>query len=447
MKDFEQNVSCFDINEIIVIGLWDGSILIFDINGILKKTEVVDTIGRSILIDHNKIYVGCDNEIIVFLYNQMEEDCTYKNKLKYHIETSQSIKLKKIYSIPCVIANKTFTFQQTGLVPLAVEDLIDICESPVGDYGVICATKRGIVFGLMKEMSRVTFKMIHSGENCCKIATDGSYGLLSINLIDGSFGVTTIELKSNELALCVDSLEDNIYAVGTAIIRENEIEPSSGRILLIRQDTEGLIYIVGTEDYDGAVYCLKKCQKGIVAFINRNVHVIEKKGKDLNTKQNMLLPLIGVSLDICKDYIIAVADVSGNIKIFNSDEEEPKTDDEKISLISQVHVADSINFIQKSFYKGCLMGGVHGGIYNICEISKEHYLFLNKIQSKLVKSNWRESVNTQQTSPMMNCIDGDKIESILEWSEKKQMLLAQKIGVEHQEMIEKIQSLFSLVFN
>ncbi|EDR22214.1 DNA repair protein xp-E, putative [Entamoeba dispar SAW760] len=499
MKDLEQNVSCFDANEIIVIGLWDGSILIFDINGVLKKTEVVDTIGRSVLIDNNKIYVGCDNEIIIFLYHQMEEDCKYKNKLKYQVEASQSVKLKKLYSIPCVVANKTFTFQQTGLVPLAVEDLIDICESPVGAYGIICATKRGIVFGLMKEMSRVTFKMIHSGENCCKIATDGSRGLIvgktikSINLVDGSFGVTTVELKSNELALCVDSLEDNIYAVGTAIIRENEIEPSSGRILLIRQDSEGLIYIVGTEDYDGAVYCLKKYQKGIVAFINRNVHVIEKKGKDLSTKQNMLLPLIGVSLDICKDYIIAgdlarsvsvyryrndiehldivgkdnqivwsscvgsieseygtsflVADVSGNIKIFNSNEEEPKTDDEKINLISQVHIADSINFIQKSFYKGCLMGGVHGGIYNICEISKEQYLFLDKIQSKLVKPNWRESVNTQQTNPMMNCIDGDKIESVLEWSEKKQILLAQKIGVEYQEMIEKIQSLFSLVFN
>ena len=46
-----------------------------------------------------------------------------------------------------------------------------------------------------------------------------------------------------------------------------------------------------------------------------------------------------------------------------------------------------------------------------------------------VKKGWKSSVHMEKQLPLMNCIDGDKIEMIFEWSEKKFNTLQNKMTI------------------
>ena len=517
---FNEFIVSMDINQCIAIGLWNNSLQLLSLKGkIIREYSLYQKIARSIKLDpdSHRLIIGGNDSVMIIDINAMDiDEENTENVLingpstdhikEYSLDNNHSITIKLVYSIPVIISNESYTLQTLGLNPLAVENLVDICESPIGINGVICVTTRGIVFGSMEPMSRVTFKTIQSNENCCSLCINKTKGLLvgksikSINLLNGNITNTQIPLKQNEMILCCDVLEDDIYVLGTAIIKETEVEPTSGRILLIKEDNEGLIYIIGEKEYEGAIYKIKYYQKNyIVALINRNIQLIEKEGKELKTKQEVYTNFIGIDLaidqktnhiivaDLMKSITIyqnqtdfehisqivsgteivwsnclgilshddvidnhshyILDDIHGNVLLYSISDINQPSEEYSLLLDGQIHIGDSINFIQPSFYKGVIMGGVSGGIYNITEISENDWKLLDEIQRMIVKKGWKSSVHLEKELPLMNCIDGDKLEMIFDWSEKKLNLLAEKLQMQSDELIKRLKDIYLNIFN
>ena len=497
---FESDVSCLHINkEYICIGLWDGSVHIYDKLGKLMNTfEMQPEVPRSLYCLNDTLYIGIDDKVIsIELKKQSRKEYAIQN-----LEDNKYV-IRTVYDTICILSKTCYTIQSVGLVRLALENAIDMCETRIGVNGVIIATNKGIVIGEMGLLSRYCFRVEEYEQIGDKLAINDMKCLVvgeEMNQIDLTNGNRTefhLSLKENEICTCVDNLDDGLYCIGTSVVDPTEVESSKGRIIIVKQIGD-LITTLCDKEFDGTVYQVKKYNNYIVALINRHLHIIEKRGNELISKQKTVLRFIGSSLyiqnnliivgDIFKSIIVFVykpelnridefardctilsstcvgalkanernvfvnCDTNGNIIIYH-----PKTEAAMNTLepISYLNVGDFINVIQPNTYNenSILFGGVSGALYSVTSISQENYEFLNRIQEclikmKVMKSNWRQVITDTERRDMKNIIDGDKIEKILDWSDLRLNKLAKELGLAHSsEVTDRIKEITDIVYN
>ncbi|KAL7713543.1 DNA damage-binding protein 1 [Entamoeba marina] len=466
----KEQPTCLYVGEYIGIGYWDRTVTLHTHQGELYKIySLNNAICRSIYMDYSQLYIGCDGEVKITPINLMEgDDIDVFETVK--INGTYPAHLHNVYSLIVLISKNSYTFQSTGLVPLAIENAVDICETSIGINGVCIATKQGLVVGSILPLSKCSFKTTIVGESINKMATIGNDGILlgnTIKHVDIGSGIVTNTnniLNDSEIALCVDGIDD-MFFIGTAVVKENEVEPTSGRIIVIKY-VQNKFVLIRQRVFDGAVYCLQKYQNGIAAIVNRHLLVIESNSDSLQTKGSKILRFIGVSMSINADYIIVgdlmksistyvyrpeivnldeVArdvdiswvtsvgvvptqtvphyisnDTSGNTFIYNQNYNDNVNSETHLNVVAQIHTGDTINVCSPSMYSGVMFAGVSGAVYNIAELTKEEYEFLFSIQKMLLPKEWRKVVKLHQHSSMRNIIDGDIIEAILDWNEKTQ---------------------------
>lgn len=498
MTKLESDATALYVTDTVTVGLWDGTVLSVGFDGEVKDVyKLPHGVARSICVDNNMLYAVFEQELFSCDTSRMD---TLKESRPFEvrkINTTRQAKVSLVHGVLVVISDKPSTLQTSGMVPLAIDGMVDICEVDIGIGGVAVATERGLVIGELSPLSRATIRRAPCGENNGRLATSGTSGLLvgrtvrHINLLDGTTSETQIDLRKDEVALTVDSLGDGVYAIGTATIKDNEVEPSAGRIILAKE-IDGLVYSVCEKEYEGAVYCLRKYQSGIAALINRNIHIIERSGENLVTKQNTVLTLIGVSMCVSGDFIVVgdlmrsltvytynqdlsrleivcsdtnvswttavgmipssrvsnyvSVDTDGNALIYLPCTEALTVGEAAMIKTAQMNLPDMVNIIEKSFYEGVICGGLSGALYNICEISSDEYSFLQKLQRLLVRDSWHSLINKDECS-VLNFIDGDKIENVLDWPTPQLERLSAKLSMSPGDVISGILSIFNRVFH
>ncbi|ELP93813.1 DNA repair protein xp-E, putative [Entamoeba invadens IP1] len=497
-----EQATCIDVDQKIVVGLWSCDVLILSLTGCIEKTLKMRDISRSVLQLANKLYVAFDEKLEVYEFSGLPGVIPeqVENTETLSFPSSQSTKLKLVHDVIFVISDQGYTLQSSGLVPLAVEDMTDISETHIGTNGVIISTTRGLVIGELEPLTRLSVKKKSSGEQNGRIGVSGLHGILVgkkvqlFNLIDGASYPSEFLLLScdEEICMCVETISEHLYVIGTAIIKENEVEPTVGR-LLVAEEVDGKLVLKCTHEFEGAVYAIKKFKQHVLALINRHLHVMDITNESVLPRNIIELNMIGVCMEVLGDYIIvgdfmksvtvfvcksddlsqtekawtdiAVSwvnavgciengdsnkfvscDVDGNVKIFVKGGEERWYIEDLLKCVGKIHVCECINFVEKSLYKGVTLGGVSGALYNISCLSDNDYQILKKAQDMLVKDNWRQFVGTKTKEVMTNFIDGDKIETILDWPLERQTSFCKKIGVDRSTFVGCIKKIFSDIF-
>ncbi|KAL7718575.1 Damaged DNA binding protein [Entamoeba marina] len=336
-------------------------------------------------------------------------------------------------------------------------------EIPQIPNSLMVATKDKLLIGNIEEV-----QMIHTKNKIAvssishyammltsefKTVTNGKMESHSVRLIDlrKMEIVDILELEENEHSMSIERFEtngDEMFIVGTAYSRPNEVEPTMGRLLVI-QNVGNKLMVVLTKTVNGAVYSLKMYMgEYIAASIEKKLYIMKYERtienevfvSSLNEKASTSVKLIGlyiktlndlillgdlmksisvytfkpntnniveISRDFYASYTTAVefvnyecytsADSNGNILIFNSNT-ATQNESERFRLqnCAHVHVGDCINVFCKGsiaplhqtlsdIQKKCILfGGITGYIGGITEIPKEMYETLYTMQKLLL---------------------------------------------------------------
>ncbi|KAL7716281.1 Damaged DNA binding protein [Entamoeba marina] len=344
-------------------------------------------------------------------------------------------------------------------------------EIPQIPNSLMVATKDKLLIGNIEEVQMIHTKSLSLNVFVSKIAvssishyammltsefktvTNGKMESHSVRLIDlrKMEIVDILELEENEHSMSIERFEtngDEMFIVGTAYSRPNEVEPTMGRLLVI-QNVGNKLMVVLTKTVNGAVYSLKMYMgEYIAASIEKKLYIMKYERtienevfvSSLNEKASTSVKLIGlyiktlndlillgdlmksisvytfkpntnniveISRDFYASYTTAVefvnnecytsADSNGNILIFNSNT-ATQNESERFRLqnCAHVHVGDCINVFCKGsiaplhqtlsdIQKNCILfGGITGYIGGITEIPKEMYETLYTMQKLLL---------------------------------------------------------------
>lgn len=101
-----------------------------------------------------------------------------------------------------------------------------------------------------------------------------------------------------------------------------------------------------------------------------------------------------------------------------------------------------------------IFGTVNGVIGIVASLTHDHYVFLEKLQSNLVKvikgvgglshEQWRSFNNEKKTVDARNFLDGDLIESFLDLSRSRMEEISKTIGVPVEEICKRVEELTRL---
>ncbi|EDR24200.1 DNA damage-binding protein, putative [Entamoeba dispar SAW760] len=307
----------------IVIGMGDGRVLVYqmeelmEIEGEITKNYKVLDIGlsgielKTLEINGMKyIMCLCDRPTLVSIY---------KGKIK-----TLSVNCSEIVSI----------------VPFKMKECMN---------SLIVATKENIIIGNIEEIQSIHTKSLSIGVFISRIviSKQENKALLlsseikelkekrieshSIKLID--FRKMEIEdsheLKENEHALSIEEIvvdEKEMFVIGTAFAKPNEVEPSSGRILIV-QIKDGKLEIVFEKDVNGAVYSIKtllkkylamSIEKKLVIFEYQRIITNGEFEVKLQEKGSCNVKLIGLYVKTMGNKIL-VGDLMKSISVYSFD--------------------------------------------------------------------------------------------------------------------------------
>ncbi|KAJ3679366.1 hypothetical protein LUZ60_017377 [Juncus effusus] len=304
------------------------------------------------------------------------------------------------------------------------------------------------------------------------------------------------------------------YCVGTAYVLPEENEPTKGRILVFTVE-EGKLTLLAEKETKGAVYSLNAFNGKLLAAINQKIQLYkwtlrEDGSRELQSEcghHGHILALYvqtrgdfivvgdlmksisllvykheeGAIEELARDYnanwmsAVEILDddvylgAENNFNLFtvrkNSD---AATDEERgrLEVLGEFHLGEFVN----RFRHGSLVmrlpdseigsiptvifGTVNGVIGVVASLPHEQYLFLEKLQSNLVKvikgvgglshEHWRSFNNEKKTVDSRNFLDGDLIESFLDLNRTRMDEVSKAMAVPVEELCKRVEEMTRL---
>ncbi|KAL0918442.1 hypothetical protein M5K25_010451 [Dendrobium thyrsiflorum] len=314
---------------------------------------------------------------------------------------------------------------------------------------------------------------------------------------------------------CSFSDDNNVYySVGTAYVLPEENEPTKGRILVFVVE-DGKLQLIAEKETKGAVYSLNAFNGKLLAAINQKIQLYklmlrEDGTRELQSECGHHGHILALYVQTRGDFIV-VGDLMKSISLLLYKHEEGAieerardynanwmtaveildddvylgaennfnlftvrrnsdgaTDEERgrLEVVGEYHLGEFVN----RFRHGSLVmrlpdseagniptvifGTVNGVIGIVASLPHDHYVFLEKLQSNLVKvikgvgglshEQWRSFNNEKKTVDARNFLDGDLIESFLDLSRSRMEEISKTIGVSVEELCKRVEELTRL---
>ncbi|KAG0461871.1 hypothetical protein HPP92_020347 [Vanilla planifolia] len=314
---------------------------------------------------------------------------------------------------------------------------------------------------------------------------------------------------------CSFSDDNNVYyCVGTAYVLPEENEPTKGRILVFLVE-DGKLQLIAEKETKGAVYSLNAFNGKLLAAINQKIQLFkwmlrEDGTRELQSECGHHGHILALYVQTRGDFIVVgdlmksislllykheegaieerARDYNANwmtaIEIIDDDiylgaennfnlftvrrNSDGATDEERgrLEVVGEYHLGEFVN----RFRHGSLVmrlpdseagniptiifGTVNGVIGVVASLPHELYVFLEKLQSNLVKvikgvgglshEQWRSFNNEKKTVDARNFLDGDLIESFLDLSRGRMEEISSTMGVSVEELCKKVEELTRL---
>ncbi|AQK88922.1 DNA damage-binding protein 1a [Zea mays] len=314
---------------------------------------------------------------------------------------------------------------------------------------------------------------------------------------------------------CSFADDSNVYyCVGTAYVIPEENEPTKGRILVFAVE-DGSLQLIVEKETKGAVYSLNAFNGKLLAAINQKIQLYkwmsrEDGSHELQSECGHHGHILALYTQTRGDFIV-VGDLMKSISLLVYKHEESAieerardynanwmtavemlddevyvgaensynlftvrknsdaaTDDERarLEVVGEYHLGEFVN----RFRHGSLVmrlpdsdigqiptvifGTINGVIGIIASLPHDQYIFLEKLQSTLVKyikgvgnlshEQWRSFHNDKKTAEARNFLDGDLIESFLDLSRSKMEEVSKAMGVPVEELSKRVEELTRL---
>ncbi|KAL5977135.1 DNA damage-binding protein 1a [Asimina triloba] len=304
------------------------------------------------------------------------------------------------------------------------------------------------------------------------------------------------------------------YCVGTSYVLPDENEPTKGRILVFIVE-DGKLQLIAEKETKGAVYCLNAFNGKLLAAINQKIQLYkwmlrEDGSRELQSESGHHGHILALYVQTRGDFIVVgdlmksislliykheegaieelARDYNANwmsaVEILDDDiylgaennfnlftvrkNSEGATDEERgrLEVVGEFHLGEFVN----RFRHGSLVmrlpdsdvgqiptvifGTVNGVIGVIASLPHEQYVFLEKLQSNLVKvikgvgglshEQWRSFNNEKKTVDAKNFLDGDLIESFLDLSRSRMEEISKAMNVSVEELCKRVEELTRL---
>ncbi|XP_038978806.1 DNA damage-binding protein 1a [Phoenix dactylifera] len=314
---------------------------------------------------------------------------------------------------------------------------------------------------------------------------------------------------------CSFSDDNNVYyCVGTAYVLPEENEPSKGRILVFVVE-DGKLQLIAEKETKGAVYSLNAFNGKMLAAINQKIQLYKWMLRDDGSRELQsecghhghilalyvqtrgdfiivgdLMKSISLLLykheegaieELARDYnanwmtAVEILDddiylgAENNFNLFtvrkNSD---AATDEERgrLEVVGEYHLGEFVNRFrhgslvmrlpdsEAGHIPTVIFGTVNGVIGVVASLPHDQYVFLEKLQSNLVKvlkgvggfshEQWRSFNNEKKTVDCRNFLDGDLIESFLDLSRSRMDEISKAMGVSVEELCKRVEELTRL---
>ncbi|XP_068656195.1 DNA damage-binding protein 1a-like [Aristolochia californica] len=380
---------------------------------------------------------------------------------------------------------------------------------PLGEYARrICHQEQSRTFAICSLKYCQTNNMDESETHFVRLLDDQTFEFMSNYPLDAyECGCSIIS--------CSFADDNNVYyCVGTAYVLPEENEPTKGRILVFLVE-DGKLSLITEKETKGAVYSLNAFNGKLLAAINQKIQLYKWMLRDDGSRE--LQSEIGHHGHILALYVqtrgdfIVVGDLMKSISLLMYKHEEGQieerardynanwmsaveildddiylgaensfnlftvrknsdgaTDEERgrLEVVGEYHLGEFVN----KFRHGSLVmrlpdsdvgqiptvifGTVNGVIGVIASLPHDQYVFLEKLQSNLVKvikgvgglshEHWRSFNNEKKTSDARNFLDGDLIESFLDLSRNRMEEISKSMGTSVEDLCKRVEEMTRL---
>ncbi|KAF9599350.1 hypothetical protein IFM89_036807 [Coptis chinensis] len=302
-----------------------------------------------------------------------------------------------------------------------------------------------------------------------------------------TYPLDTYEYGCSILSCTFADDSNSYYCLGTAYVLQEESEPSKkqfqGRILVFAVE-DGKLQLIAEKETKGAVYSLNAFNGKLLAAINQKMQLYkwmlrDDGSRELQSECGHHGHIIALYVQTRGDFIV-VGDLMKSINLLIYKEEgaiEERARDHNANWMTAVEILDddiylgaennfNIFTVRKNSEDATdeergrleiptvIYGTVNGVIGVIASLPHEQYLFLEKLQSNLVKvikgvgglshDHWRSFNNEKKTADAKKILDGDLIESFLDLSRKRMEEISKAMSVSVEDLCKRVEELTRL---
>ncbi|KAJ8627269.1 hypothetical protein MRB53_020576 [Persea americana] len=329
-----------------------------------------------------------------------------------------------------------------------------------------------------------------------------------------TYHLDTYECGCSILSCSFTDDSNAYYIVGTAYVLPEDNEPSKGRILVFVVE-DGKLQLIAEKETKGAVYSLNAFNGKLLAAINQKIQLYkwmlrDDGSRELQSESGHHGHILALYVQTRGDFIV-VGDLMKSISLLIYKHEEGAieerardynanwmsaveildddvyvgaennfnlftvrknsdgaTDEERgrLEVVGEYHLGEFVNRFQHGSLvmrlpdsdvgqiPTVIFGTVNGVIGVIASLSHEQYVFLEKLQSNLVKiikgvgglshEQWRSFNNEKKSADARNFLDGDLIESFLDLSRTRMEEISKSMGVSVEELCKRVEEMTRL---
>ncbi|KAG1365035.1 DNA damage-binding protein 1 [Cocos nucifera] len=508
----EYEISCLDINPIgenshysslAAVGMWtDISVRIFSLPSLellTKENLGGEIIPRSVLL--------CTFEGVSYLLCALGDGHLFN----FLLNTTFLIILLSVSNVGIVVRHSSLAIAKEGELSIgAIDDIqkLHIRTIPLGEHARrICHQEQSRTFAICS-LKNCQTSTEETEMHFVRLLDDQSFEFISTYPLDTyEYGCSIIS--------CSFSDDNNVYyCVGTAYVLPEENEPSKGRILVFLVE-DGKLQLIAEKETKGAVYSLNAFNGKLLAAINQKIQLYKWMLRDDGSRELQsecghhghilalyvqtrgdfiivgdLMKSISLLLykheegaieELARDYnanwmtAVEILDddmylgAENNFNLFtvrkNSD---AATDEERgrLEVVGEYHLGEFVNRFrhgslvmrlpdsEAGHIPTVIFGTVNGVIGIVASLPHDQYVFLEKLQSNLVKvikgvgglshEQWRSFNNEKKTVDARNFLDGDLIESFLDLSRNRIDEISKAMGVPVEELCKRVEELTRL---
>ncbi|KAF6166099.1 hypothetical protein GIB67_023809 [Kingdonia uniflora] len=379
---------------------------------------------------------------------------------------------------------------------------------PLGEHARrICHQDHSRTFGIIAVKFCLSF-MDESDMHFVRLLDDQTFEIIS------SYPLDTYESACSILSCSFADDINTYYCVGTAYVLPDESEPNKGRILVFLVEDKKL-QLIAEKETIGSVYSLNAFNGKLLASINQKIQLYkwmlrDDGSRELQSECEYHGHILALYVRTRGDFIV-VGDLMKSLslliykheegtieerahdynakwmtalELFDDDiylggennfnlftvrkNSEGTTDEERgrLEVVGEYHLGEFVNRFQHGSLvmrlpdsevgqiPTVIFGTVNGSIGVVASLPQEQYIFLEKLQSNLVKvikgvgglshDQWRQYSDDKKTSDAKNFLDGDLIESFLDLSRNRMEEVSNVMSVSVEELCKRIEELTRL---